>query len=83
MQTDIIIRSREALAMTGVREVLGFDSDFITVMTDCGKVEIEGSELKILAMSAETGKLEVAGGIDGVYYSKPPKEKRWLFRGAK
>lgn len=79
MTSDIIIKSRESLTMSGVSEVLGFDSDFVSAMTEDGRVEIEGDNLKILAMSSETGNLHITGRIDGVFYSAKPKEKKRLF----
>ena len=70
--------------MSGVCEVLGFDSDFVSAMTEDGKVEIEGDNLKILAMSSETGNLHITGRIDGVFYQTKTKDKKGLFsRGAK
>lgn len=84
MSTEIHIKERESLAMTGVNEVLSFDSDYICVMTEQGKVEIEGDGLKILGMSSDTGNLSVTGRVDGVFYSAKPKEKKGFFsRGAK
>ncbi len=81
MSTELQIKDRETLRMTGVCEVLGFDSDFITAMTSHGKVEIEGEELKILDMSSDTGNLSIVGKINGVYYSSQ-KEKKGLFSRA-
>ena len=66
--------SRSALEICGVEEVLGFDERFIAVMTPLGKVEIEGREMKIVTMSAESGELTVIGEIDGVYYAAAPKK---------
>lgn len=84
MSADIIVKERQGLSMTAVSEVLSFDSDFITVMTTLGKVEIEGEDLKILAMSSDTGTLNVVGRVDGVYYPKKPKVKSAIFsRGDK
>ena len=77
--TNIEIINRERLTMSGVSEVLSFDEDFVAVSTPLGKVEIEGGELKILNMSANSGDLLVAGRIDGVYYAAKPSAKKRLF----
>ena len=79
MNTEIHIREREAITLTGVSEVLSFDSDFISAASTLGKVEIEGDGLKILSMSSDTGNLSVVGRIDGVYYSSSQKEKKGFF----
>lgn len=80
MATDITVKSRESLTVTGVSEVLGFDSDFVTAMTDEGKVEIEGENLKILSMSSETGNLGITGRIDGIFFQKAKPLKKGLFK---
>ena len=76
MGGSISIKNRESLSMTEVSEVLSFDEDFITVMTVDGKVEIEGSGLKILNMSSDSGDMLLTGRIDGVYYSAKPTKKK-------
>lgn len=82
MGGSINIKNRESLSMTDVSEVLSFDEDFITVMTADGKVEIEGSGLKILNMSSDSGDMQLTGRIDGVYYSVKPTKKK-LFGASK
>ena len=76
MGATITIHDRATLSMSAVSEVLSFDERFVTVMTPLGKVEIEGKELKIVNMSAESGDLTVLGTIDGVYYAAGGK--KWL-----
>lgn len=73
--TNIEILQRERLVMSGVSEVLSFDTDFVAVSTPLGKVEIEGKELRILNMSSESGDLVATGRIDGVYYAAKPAKK--------
>lgn len=79
MSADIFIKEREELTMTGVSEVLSFESDFITVMSAHGKVEIEGCDMRIVNMSSDTGNLIISGRIDGVYYAAKPKVKKGFF----
>lgn len=74
MGANITIHDRALLQMSAVSEVLGFDERFVAVMTPLGKVEIEGREMKIVTMSAESGELTVIGEIDGVYYAAAPKK---------
>lgn len=82
MGGNIHIKDRETLSMTEVSEVLTFESDFVSVNTPLGKVEIEGDGLKIINMSSESGDMLLIGRIDGVFYSKT--NKKGLFsRGEK
>ena len=75
MGGNIFIDERKTLKMSAVREVLSFDTDYISVMSDIGKVEIEGDGMRILQMSSESGELFITGRIDGVFYSKTPAKK--------
>lgn len=76
---NIEIRNRETLVMHAVSEVLTLDSDYVAVATSLGKVEIEGSDLRILHMSSDSGEMLLAGRIDGVYYAAKPSAKKGLF----
>jgi len=75
MGGSIHLKDRETLTLSEVREVLSFDTDYICVMSDMGRLEIEGEGMRILSMSSESGDMLVAGRIDGVFYSKAPKKK--------
>ena len=75
MGGNIHISDRDTLNMSAVREVLSFDTDFVSVMTELGKVEIEGDELRILSMSSESGDMLIKGRIDGVFYAAKPTKK--------
>lgn len=72
----ITLHDRTSLHMDGVSEVLSLDSDFVSVMTTLGKVEIEGDGLRVLDLSSESGKLSLVGRIDGIYYTDKPGAKR-------
>ncbi len=78
-ESNVSLKSRRRLEMDGVSEVLSFDEDFVSVATALGKVEIEGSGLKILQMSAESGSFTLEGRIDGLCYAALPGEKKGLF----
>ena len=83
MGANINIRDRETLAMSAVREVLSFDNDYISVMTEEGKVEIEGDGMRIVSMSGESGDMLVTGRIDGVLYPTKPKVRGFFKKSGK
>ncbi len=83
MGANINITNRETLTMSAVREVLSFDEDFISVMTEQGKVEIEGGGMRIVNMSSESGDMLVHGRIDGVFYAVKPKQKGFFKKAEK
>lgn len=83
MGANVNIKDREEIALSAVSEVLSFDSDFISVMTEQGKLEIEGDGMRIVSMSSESGDMLVCGRIDGVFYSVKPLKKGLFKKGAK
>ena len=72
---SIHLNDREHLTLSCVSEVLSFDTDFICVMTEGSKLEIEGEGMRIVSMSSESGDMVVVGRIDGIFYLKAPKKK--------
>ena len=83
MGANVNIRERQTLTMSEVREVLSFDNDYISVMTDAGKVEIEGDGMRIISMSSESGDMLVTGRIDGVFYAAKPKARGFFKKSEK
>lgn len=81
MGVNISIKDRSSLTMSGVSEVLSFDSDYIAVMSEGGKVEIEGDEMRIVNMSSESGDMLVVGRIDGVFYPAKTQKKKLFSKG--
>ena len=83
MGANININDREEIRLSAVSEVLSFDSDFISVMTEQGKLEIEGDGMRIVSMSSESGEMLVCGRIDGVFYAVKPFKKGLFKKGDK
>ena len=81
MGVNINVKDRESLTMSGVSEVLSFDGDYIAVMSEGGKVEIEGDGMRIVSMSSSSGDLLVAGRIDGVFYPSKTQKKKLFSKG--
>ena len=81
MGVNINVKDRESLTMSGVSEVLSFDGDYIAVMSEGGKVEIEGDGMRIVSMSSSSGDLLVVGRIDGVFYPSKTQKKKLFSKG--
>ena len=56
--------------MNGVINIIGFDSEYVSLETDSGRVGVEGSELKIESLEKGSGEILVSGKISGVFYSE-------------
>ena len=84
-KNDIAIRSRKHIDVTGVKEVLSFDENFVSMVTVCGEMTVEGEGLKIETLDTDRGIVSVNGKISAViYYDEQPHfEKKKIFGKAK
>ena len=67
-----------SFTMDGVNDIRGFDEGYVSLSTDSGKINVEGSDLKIESLSKEGGTIFISGNISGIYVSSEDK-KRGLF----
>ena len=67
MDNCITINSWHTLKMNGVKCVAQFDEEYVSLDTDHGRINIEGNELRIEALTKERGEIEIAGKISGIF----------------
>ncbi len=80
----LTLDNRRRASLTGVSEVLGFDENQVSLMTENGEVTLTGEGLHVTKLMLEEGQLAVEGKIDGVIYSAQRSRRRGLFsRGEK
>lgn len=61
---------RKEITVTGVREVLSFDSELVRLVTTCGILHLEGRELRVHALNTKDGVVSVTGALCGVLYEE-------------
>lgn len=66
----LILKDRKELSLNGVKNVLGFDEGVVTLMSELGRVTVEGEGLKIESLTKENGEILITGKISGVYFSE-------------
>ena len=66
---NVILENRNRLNVTGVIDVLNFDEEVITVVTELGILIIKGSDLHLNRFSLDNTELSVEGEINSLYYS--------------
>ena len=64
----IQIDNREAISVTGVKDVDSFNEAEVNLVTEAGFVTITGQQLHISHLSLEEGQLVVEGEISGIVY---------------
>ena len=67
-RATLIIKDKKTLTLDGVKHVLSFYEDAITLDTELGRVTVEGRNLKIESLSKE-GEILIEGEIEGAFYS--------------
>ena len=65
---------RREIVVKGVREVLSFDSENVRLVTVCGVLNLEGSELRVHVLNTKEGVVAVTGTLTGVLYEDDPSK---------
>lgn len=66
----LIINDRSLGSITGVVDVMSFDTKEIILVTELGMLMIKGDDLHIRKLSVEKGEADVTGKIDSLVYSE-------------
>ena len=76
----ITVNDRKSISINSVINVLNFDETYVCVMTELGKVIVEGEDLKIESLGKDEGVIYVIGTINGVYYPAVRNDKHSVFK---
>lgn len=73
----LILDDRNKLVLSGVKEVVSFDTQQVVLKTEYGLLTVKGEDLHVDRLVVEKGDVEVAGTINSLVYSnsKDFKEK--------
>lgn len=77
---NITLKNCKSLEVSGVKEVLSFDEEAISLETDIGRLEIRGEGMRINSFDTSVGDMMVTGYIYAVVYTKSTKPKSVLKR---
>lgn len=76
----ITIRSAEKTEIDEVDSIISFDDEGVLIMTELGKICVEGESLQVIDLNKEKKTIEIIGNIKGVFYiDKINKKKRGLW----
>ena len=77
---NCLIYARSHADINGVREVLSFDENSVVLITGCGELTLEGSDIRVGALDTDRGIVSVDGKISALYYADDSiKRKRNIF----
>ena len=67
---NIHVLSRSEVQLTGVSDVSRFEETVAVLATTRGTLTIEGEGLRIVRLSLETGEVDLAGKVNGLFYDE-------------
>ncbi len=72
----LLLEDRKKLTIDGIINVESFREDYLELSSNSGRIEVEGSDLKIEELRQENGKIYITGEICGVFYCENKPGKR-------
>ena len=78
MLQSLVLNNRKELTIDGVSHVIGFDSEYVAVETNMGRLTVEGKGIIIDNLSKAEGKVSIRGEIDSIYYSSVKSKDKGL-----
>ena len=80
-QSSVIINNRSVISLTGIDEVVSFDTETV-ILIGCGDtMTIDGQDLNITKLSLDSGEVVIEGRIDGLFYTQAKQQRRGIFSG--
>lgn len=73
----LTLNERKNLTMTGVSEVVSFETNAVVLQTSLGLLTVHGQELKLKTLSLEGGQVAVDGQVNALIYEEPREGGLW------
>ena len=64
---------RKTLTVSGIDDVISFDEGCIVLSGGCGIMSVDGSELRIVSLDLDSGKVDIVGNVNGIIYPEGSK----------
>ncbi len=68
----------KVLTMDGVRDIAGFDEEYIILDANIGRIVVEGKGMKIESLTSDGGNILIKGNISGFFKSEIPTRKKGI-----
>ena len=66
---NVILENRNQLSISGVLDVLNFDEEMITLVTELGILVVKGSDLHLNRFSLDNTEISIEGQVNQLQYS--------------
>ncbi len=71
----LILKNRCVLEINSVKDVLGFDTEGVSLHTALGGLTVEGEGLRLTRLDLENGQVTVEGKISAMLYTEEKERK--------
>ena len=72
----LALKNRKKIQLTGVSDVISFDSAQILLETSSGMLMVKGDQLHMSRLTVENGEVNVEGKVDSLIYSDTHKASK-------
>ena len=72
--------ARKTLSLTGVKEVISFDTKEVVLATTQGMLVVRGDGLNVNRLLVEHGEVDIEGRVDSMIYSERGKKEEALWK---
>jgi sporulation protein YabP len=62
------MQERKSLTLNGIEDVISFDEGCIVLLSVCGIISVDGTDMRITALDLDTGRAEITGNVNGIIY---------------
>lgn len=66
---NVILENRNRLSITGVIDVLNFDEEVVSMVTELGALVVKGTELRLNNYNLDSTEIGVEGNIVSIQYN--------------
>lgn len=80
IEHSLYMSNRKSMTLSGVKDVLSFDENGVSIITVMGNIAIKGSNIKIGSFNTETGDMQMDGKFSAVVYLDDRGEKENFFK---
>ena len=83
INNNIIMEDRKKLTLTGIKDVIAFDDETITLASSLGRIVIKGEALRIVSFDNKSGDLSAEGKFSAIVYTAEERSEGFfskLFR---
>ncbi len=79
-EQNIILQNAKRLSLSGVKEVLSFDEQAVSLDTDLGRLEVRGQSLKIDSFNTAIGDMLIFGTVYALVYTGVTQKQSFVKR---